>query len=234
MLQIDQIQVNYGAAPALWDVSLHINPGELISVIGPNGAGKTTLINAVMGLNPLKSGKIVWEGETVSLLPPQRLCERGLALVPESRRLFTTMTVRENLELGAMHPAARAQRAQTMEQVCALFPAVRAKLDQVSGTLSGGQQQMVAIGRAMMALPRLLLLDEPSLGLAPSIVGEMFRSIESIHRSGTAVMLVEQNVSRALAISQRTYVLENGRVVTSGLSSELGSRDEIRKAYLGI
>jgi branched-chain amino acid transport system ATP-binding protein len=234
MLQIDQIQVNYGAAPALWDVSLHINPGELISVIGPNGAGKTTLINAVMGLNPLKSGKIVWEGETVSLLPPHRLCERGLALVPESRRLFTTMTVRENLELGAMHPAARAQRAQTLEQVCALFPAVRAKLDQVSGTLSGGQQQMVAIGRAMMALPRLLLLDEPSLGLAPSIVGEMFRSIESIHRSGTAVMLVEQNVSRALAISQRTYVLENGRVVTSGLSSELGSRDEIRKAYLGI
>ena len=234
MLQIDQIQVNYGAAPALWDISLHINPGELISVIGPNGAGKTTLINAVMGLNPLKSGKIVWEGETVSLLPPHRLCERGLALVPESRRLFTTMTVRENLELGAMHPAARAQRAHTLEQVCALFPAVRAKLDQVSGTLSGGQQQMVAIGRAMMALPRLLLLDEPSLGLAPSIVGEMFRSIESIHRSGTAVMLVEQNVSRALAISQRTYVLENGRVVTSGLSSELGSRDEIRKPYLGI
>jgi len=234
MLQIDQIQVNYGAAPALWDISLHINPGELISVIGPNGAGKTTLINAVMGLNPLKSGKIVWEGETVSLLPPHRLCERGLALVPESRRLFTTMTVRENLELGAMHPAARAQRAHTLEQVCALFPAVRAKLDQVSGTLSGGQQQMVAIGRAMMALPRLLLLDEPSLGLAPSIVGEMFRSIESIHRSGTAVMLVEQNVSRALAISQRTYVLENGRVVTSGLSSELGSRDEIRQAYLGI
>jgi len=234
MLQIDQIQVNYGAAPALWDISLHINPGELISVIGPNGAGKTTLINAVMGLNPLKSGKIVWEGETVSLLPPHRLCERGLALVPESRRLFTTMTVRENLELGAMHPAARAQRAHTLEQVCALFPAVRAKLDQVSGTLSGGQQQMVAIGRAMMALPRLLLLDEPSLGLAPSIVGEMFRSIESIHRSGTGVMLVEQNVSRALAISQRTYVLENGRVVTSGLSSELGSRDEIRKAYLGI
>ena len=180
MLQIDQIQVNYGAAPALWDISLHINPGELISVIGPNGAGKTTLINAVMGLNPLKSGKIVWEGETVSLLPPHRLCERGLALVPESRRLFTTMTVRENLELGAMHPAARAQRAHTLEQVCALFPAVRAKLDQVSGTLSGGQQQMVAIGRAMMALPRLLLLDEPSLGLAPSIVGEMFRSIESI------------------------------------------------------
>jgi branched-chain amino acid transport system ATP-binding protein len=234
MLQIEKIQVNYGAAPALWDVSLHIEPGELVSVIGPNGAGKTTLINAVMGLSPLKSGRIVWEGETVSLLPPHRLCEKGLALVPESRRLFTGMTVRENLELGAMHPAARAVRDQTFEQVCELFPAVRAKLSQVSGTLSGGQQQMVAIGRAMMALPRLLLLDEPSLGLAPSIVAEMFRAIESIHQSGTAVMLVEQNVSRALAISQRTYVLENGRVVTSGVSSELSRRDEIRKAYLGV
>jgi branched-chain amino acid transport system ATP-binding protein len=133
-----------------------------------------------------------------------------------------------------MHPAARAVRDQTFEKVCELFPAVRAKLGQVSGTLSGGQQQMVAIGRAMMALPRLLLLDEPSLGLAPSIVGEMFRAIEAIHQSGTAVMLVEQNVSRALAISQRTYVLENGRVVTSGVSSELSRRDEIRKAYLGV
>ena len=234
MLLIEQIQVNYGAAPALWDVSLQVHAGELVSVIGPNGAGKTTLINAVMGLCPLKSGHIAWEGETVSALPAHRLCERGLALVPESRRLFTGMTVRENLELGAMHPAARAVRDRTFEQVCELFPAVRAKLGQVSGTLSGGQQQMVAIGRAMMALPRLLLLDEPSLGLAPSIVGEMFRAIESIHHSGTAVMLVEQNVSRALAISQRTYVLENGRVVTSGASSELSRRDEIRKAYLGI
>jgi len=234
MLQIDQIQVNYGAAPALWDISLEINAGELVSVIGPNGAGKTTLILAVMGLNRLAAGKIVWEGETVSSLPPHLLCEKGLALVPESRRLFTGMTVRENLELGAMHPAAKAARARTFEQVCDLFPAVRAKLDQVSGTLSGGQQQMVAIGRAMMALPRLLLLDEPSLGLAPSIVGEMFRAIESINQSGTAVMLVEQNVSRALAISKRTYVLENGRVVTSGASSELSHRPEIRKAYLGI
>jgi branched-chain amino acid transport system ATP-binding protein len=215
-------------------VSLQINTGELVSVIGPNGAGKTTLIQAIMGMNALKQGKIEWEGETISALPAHRLCEKGLALVPESRRLFTGMTVRENLELGAMHPAARAVRARTFEQVCELFPAVRAKLGQVSGTLSGGQQQMVAIGRAMMALPRLLLLDEPSLGLAPSIVAEMFRAIEAIHQSGTAVMLVEQNVSRALAISQRTYVLENGRVVTSGLSSELSRRDEIRKAYLGV
>ena len=234
MLQIDQIQVNYGAAPALWDVSLQINAGELVSVIGPNGAGKTTLIQAVMGMNALQRGTIEWEGERISALPAHRMCEKGLALVPESRRLFTGITVRENLELGAMHPAARAVRERTFEQVCDLFPAVRAKLGQVSGTLSGGQQQMVAIGRAMMALPRLLLLDEPSLGLAPSIVGEMFRAIEAIHQSGTAVMLVEQNVSRALAISQRTYVLENGRVVTSGASAELSHRPEIRKAYLGV
>ena len=234
MLQIDQIQVNYGAAPALWEVSLEVKTGELVSVIGPNGAGKTTLINAVMGLNPLKSGKIVWEDETISKLSPHQLCEKGLALVPESRRLFTGMTVRENLELGAMHPAARAVRHRTFEQVCDLFPAVRAKLDQVSGTLSGGQQQMVAIGRAMMALPRLLLLDEPSLGLSPVIVVEMFRAIESINRSGTSVLLVEQNVSRALAISERTYVLENGHVITSGDSQELSNRPEIRKAYLGI
>ena len=234
MLHIDQIQVNYGEAPALWDVSLQIHTGELVSVIGPNGAGKTTLIQAIMGLNAIQRGQIVWEGETISSLPAHRLCERGLALVPESRRLFTGMTVRENLELGAMHPAARAVRERTLEQVCDLFPAVRAKLAQVSGTLSGGQQQMVAIGRAMMALPRLLLLDEPSLGLAPSIVGEMFRAIEAIHQSGTAVLLVEQNVSRALAISQRTCVLENGRVVTSGASAELSHRPEIRKAYLGI
>ena len=234
MLQIDQIQVNYGAAPALWEVSLEVKTGELVSVIGPNGAGKTTLINAVMGLNPLKSGKVVWEDETISKLSPHQLCEKGLALVPESRRLFTGMTVRENLELGAMHPAARAVRHRTFEQVCDLFPAVRAKLDQVSGTLSGGQQQMVAIGRAMMALPRLLLLDEPSLGLSPVIVVDMFRAIESINRSGTSVLLVEQNVSRALAISERTYVLENGRVITSGDSQELSNRPEIRKAYLGI
>ena len=234
MLRIDQIQVNYGAAPALWEVSLEVKTGELVSVIGPNGAGKTTLINAVMGLNPVKSGKIDWEGETISKLSPHHLCEKGLALVPESRRLFTGMTVRENLELGAMHPAARAVRHRTFEQVCDLVPAVRAKLDQVSGTLSGGQQQMVAIGRAMMALPRLLLLDEPSLGLSPVIVVEMFRAIESINRNGTSVLLVEQNVSRALAISKRTYVLENGRVITSGDSQELGNRPEIRKAYLGI
>jgi branched-chain amino acid transport system ATP-binding protein len=234
MLQLQDVRVNYGAAPALWGVNLEVRAGELVSVIGPNGAGKTTLIHAVMGLNRLASGQVIWDGEIISSLPPSRLCERGLALVPESRRLFTGMTVRENLELGAMHPLARQRRADTFERVCELFPAVRQKLPQLAGTLSGGQQQMVAIGRAMMALPRLLLLDEPSLGLAPAIVADMFRVIQAIHREGTAVMLVEQNVSRALAISSRTYVLENGRVIAEGESQELANRPEIRKAYLGL
>lgn len=234
MLQLQDIQVKYGAAPALWGVSLEVRAGELVSVIGPNGAGKTTLIHAVMGLNRLAAGTVRWEGEAISSLPASRLCERGLALVPESRRLFTGMTVLENLELGAMHPAARRRRADTLERVCELFPAVRQKLPQLAGTLSGGQQQMVAIGRAMMALPKLLLLDEPSLGLAPAIVADMFHVIQAIHREGTAVMLVEQNVSRALAISARTYVLENGRVIAEGESQELSSRPEIRKAYLGL
>jgi branched-chain amino acid transport system ATP-binding protein len=234
MLQLQNVQVKYGAAPALWGIDLEVRAGELVSVIGPNGAGKTTLIHAIMGLNRLSGGAVRWEGELVSDLPPSCLCERGLALVPESRRLFTSMTVRENLELGAMHPAAKRRRADSLERVCELFPAVRQKLSQASGTLSGGQQQMVAIGRALMALPRVLLLDEPSLGLAPAIVSDMFRVIQAIHQEGTAVMLVEQNVSRALAISSRTYVLENGRVVAEGASDELSNRPEIRKAYLGL
>jgi branched-chain amino acid transport system ATP-binding protein len=234
MLGLKNIQVNYGAAPALWDISIEIGQNELISVIGPNGAGKTTLINTIMGLNKAKQGQIFWHSEDTTTLPSHLLCEKGIALVPESRRLFTGMTVLENLELGAMHAKAKAKRAQTLEWVCELFPVVKEKLAQSSGTLSGGQQQMVAIGRALMALPELLLLDEPSLGLAPTIVTEMFRVIQKIHREGKSVLLVEQNVSRALSISSRTYVLENGRVVAQGDSSELSKQDDIKKAYLGL
>ncbi len=234
MLCLKNIQVNYGAAPALWDISLDIGQNELISVIGPNGAGKTTLINTIMGLNRVKNGQILWYGDDITSLPSHLLCEKGIALVPESRRLFTSMTVLENLELGAMHSKAKARREQTLEWVCELFPVVKQKLSQASGTLSGGQQQMVAIGRALMALPELLLLDEPSLGLAPSIVTEMFRVIQTIHREGKSVLLVEQNVSRALSISSRTYVLENGHVVAQGDSTELSKQDDIKKAYLGL
>jgi branched-chain amino acid transport system ATP-binding protein len=234
LLEVNEICVNYGEARALTDVSLCVKDKELISIIGPNGAGKTTLVNAIMGLNPLVSGEIRWHGELVSDLAAHTLCQRGLALVPESRRLFTSMTVKENLELGAMHGRAKAVRSNSMDKVCDLFPVVREKLGQLAGTLSGGQQQMVAIGRAMMALPRLLLLDEPSLGLAPSIVKEMFTAIQKIHDSGTAIMLIEQNVSKALAISERTYVLEMGKILMSGSSTELSQNPEIRKAYLGL
>lgn len=234
MLGLKNIQVNYGAAPALWDISIDIGDNELISVIGPNGAGKTTLINTIMGLNRVKQGQIYWRSKDITDLPSHLLCERGIALVPESRRLFTSMSVLENLQLGAMHQKAKAKRAQTLEWVCELFPVVKQKLSHASGTLSGGQQQMVAIGRALMALPELLLLDEPSLGLAPSIVTEMFRVIQKIHKEGKSVLLVEQNVSRALSISSRTYVLENGRVVAQGDSTELSKQDDIKKAYLGL
>jgi branched-chain amino acid transport system ATP-binding protein len=234
MLELQNVHVNYGAAPALWEVSMSIFPKELVCVIGPNGAGKTTLINAIMGLNRTRLGSILWDGEDLTGLPAHRLCERGLALVPEGRRLYGSMSVHENLLLGAVHPKARAKRADTLEWVCELFPVVKAKLNQAAAQLSGGQQQMVAIGRALMALPQLLLLDEPSLGLAPSIVIEMFNVIQTINRGGTSVLLVEQNVSRALAVSERTYVLENGRIVSSGPSDVIASQPEIKKAYLGL
>jgi branched-chain amino acid transport system ATP-binding protein len=234
MLELQNVYVNYGAAPALWAVSMQIEPQELVCVIGPNGAGKTTLINTIMGLNRTREGKILWQGEDLTGLAAHRLCERGLALVPEGRRLFGSMSVQENLLLGAVHPKARAKRADTLEWVCHLFPVVKTKLKQASAELSGGQQQMVAIGRALMALPQLLLLDEPSLGLAPSIVTEMFNVIQAIHERGTSVLLVEQNVSRALAVSERTYVLENGRIVSSGASDVIANQPEIRKAYLGL
>jgi branched-chain amino acid transport system ATP-binding protein len=225
--------VAYGAATALWDISLKVNDGELLCVVGPNGAGKSTLINAIAGLNRLQSGTASFDGVDLAKQPAHRMCSAGIALVPESRRLFTQMTVRENLELGAYAPHARPSRQKTLERVCELFPALRTKLESPAGSLSGGQQQMVAIGRALMALPKLLLLDEPSLGLAPSIVLDMFRVIKSIHAEGIAVLLVEQNVSMALEIAERAAVIEEGRITAFGTPEQLLSRPEIRRAYLG-
>ena len=233
MLELQNVYVNYGAAPALWAVSMQIEPQELVCVIGPNGAGKTTLINTIMGLNRTREGKILWQGEDLTGLAAHRLCERGLALVPEGRRLFGSMSVQENLLLGAVHPKARAKRADTLEWVCHLFPVVKTKLKQASAELSGGQQQMVAIGRALMALPQLLLLDEPSLGLAPSIVTEMFNVIQAIHERGTSVLLVEQNATRALGLAQRAYVMESGHVSLEGDAQELLHNPQVRAAYLG-
>ncbi|PJI40978.1 ABC transporter ATP-binding protein [Ferrovibrio sp.] len=234
MLEVSNLKVAYGAAPALWDVSIKVGTGELVCVVGPNGAGKTTLINTLAGLNRASQGGIVFHGKDVTRIAPHKFCQAGIAIVPESRRLFASMTVMENLELGSYLPEAKARRKETLEQVCELFPAVRQKLPMPAGSLSGGQQQMVAIGRALMARPRLLLLDEPSLGLAPSIVMDMFDAIRRINADGLSILLVEQNVSMAMEIAKRVYVLEEGRIVMEGPADDLMRRPEIRKAYLGL
>ncbi|MBI5719351.1 MAG: ABC transporter ATP-binding protein [Burkholderiales bacterium] len=234
MLEVRDLQVAYGAAPALWGVTLDLRERELLCVVGPNGAGKTTLINTLAGVLRAKAGQIVFEGRDISTLPPHLFCEAGIAIVPEGRRLFGSMSVLENLEIGSVLPAAKARRGESMAMVLALFPALREKLAQAAGELSGGQQQMVAIGRALMARPRLLLLDEPSLGLSPLIVTELFAAIRRVHREGTAVLLVEQNVATALRVADRAYVLEEGRMVAEGTPDALMQRDEIRRAYLGV
>lgn len=234
MLEVRDLKVSYGAAPALWDISIAVESGELVCVVGPNGAGKTTLINTIAGLNRAGGGSIVFDGVEMTRISPHRFCQAGIAIVPESRRLFTGMTVLENLELGSYLPEARAHRQETLEQVCDLFPAVRQKLHMPAGSLSGGQQQMVAIGRALMARPKLLLLDEPSLGLAPSIVMDMFDVIRRINADGLSILLVEQNVTMAMELATRAYVLEEGHVVMNGPANDLLQRAEVRKAYLGL
>ncbi len=234
MLELQQLTVAYGEARAVWEVSLRVAPGELLCIVGPNGAGKTTLVNTVAGILRPMAGRIVMEGTDITRLAPHRFCQAGIALVPEGRRLFTGLTVAENLDIGSFLPAAKARRRQTLEEVLALFPALKAKLPAPAGELSGGQQQMVAIARALMARPRLLLLDEPSLGLSPLVVASMFDAIGKISASGITVVLVEQNVAMAMRISHRACVLEQGRIVAEGVPEELMQRAEVRQAYLGV
>jgi branched-chain amino acid transport system ATP-binding protein len=234
MLEVRDLQVAYGQAKALWGVSFELRQRELLCVVGPNGAGKTTLINTLAGVLRARSGRMVFEGRDITALPPHRFCEAGIAIVPEGRRLFGSMSVLENLEIGSVLPAAKARRSDTLASVLALFPALQVKLGQAAGELSGGQQQMVAIGRALMARPRLLLLDEPSLGLSPLIVHEMFGAIRRVNDEGTAVLMVEQNVAMAMRVAHRAYVLEEGRMVAEGTPDALMQRDEIRLAYLGV
>jgi branched-chain amino acid transport system ATP-binding protein len=234
MLRAERLCVRYGAAQALWDVALRVAPGELVCIVGPNGAGKSTLINTIAGLNRVASGTLRFDQADLAALPPHRFCAEGIALVPEGRRLFTAMTVRENLELGSLLPAAKARRKETLARVGAMFPIVLEHLERQAGTLSGGQQQMVAIARALMARPRLLLLDEPSLGLAPLIVHAMFEAIRRINADGTAILLVEQNVAAALAVADRAYVLDEGRIVAEGTPETLQADPQLRRAYLGI
>jgi branched-chain amino acid transport system ATP-binding protein len=233
MLEVERIQVSYGAAPAISEVSIRIGAGELVCVGGPNGAGKTTLTNAIAGLHRIEAGALKLDGRELSKLPRHAFCGEGIAIVPEGRRLFAGMSVRENLELGSYRRAARARRAESLERVCEVFPILRERLEQPAGTLSGGQQQMLAIGRALMARPRLLLLDEPSLGLAPAVVLAVFNVIKEINAGGVAVLLVEQNVALAFEIAARAYVLEEGCIAAEGRPQELLAQADIRRAYLG-
>ena len=233
MLEITHLDVAHGEAVAVRDVSLRVRPRELVTVVGPNGAGKTTLINAIAGLLPVGRGRIRLGDRDLAALPAHELCRYGLALVPEGRRLFGAMTLEENLEIGCYARSARSRRAESLARVYATFPILRERRRQLAGSLSGGQQQMVAIGRALMARPSLLLLDEPSLGLAPAIVDQVFEVIAGIHADGVAVLLVEQNVVQAFAIAARAYVLEQGRIVAEGAPAELAQDARIREAYLG-
>ena len=234
MLELDTVEARYGTATALSDISLNVGAGELVCVVGPNGAGKSTLINVIAGMHRVAAGSIRLGTRNLAHLQSHRFCAEGIAIVPEGRRLFGTMTVCENLELGSYLAGAKARRKESLENACAMFPVLRDKLGQRAETLSGGQQQMVAIARALMACPRLLLLDEPSLGLAPIIVLEVFNSIKRINAEGVAVLLVEQNVAMALDLANRAYVLEEGRIVAQGTPGDLLAQPHIQRAYLGV
>ncbi|HWP22925.1 MAG TPA: ABC transporter ATP-binding protein [Candidatus Binatia bacterium] len=233
MLEIKNLHVSYGPLLALHGVDLLVHAGEMVALVGPNGAGKSTLLKTIAGLLAPRSGEIRWQGEPLHTLPPQRIVERGIALVPEGRRLFAAMTVRDNLELGAFtERAQRGKRAQ-MERVFALFPRLYERRRQTAGLLSGGEQQMLALSRALMGLPRLLLLDEPSLGLAPKVVESIFGVLTELHRGGMGLLIVEQNVHAVLELAERAYILEGGRIVGEGDGQKLLADDHIQAAYLG-
>lgn len=234
MLVVEHLAVFYGDVQALWDVSLEVHEGEIVTLIGSNGAGKTTTLNTISGLIRPRQGQVTFLGQARHAESPQRIVEAGLIHIAEGRELFPSMTVLENLELGAFPKRARRQRRQTLAYVMDLFPRLSERQHQLAGTLSGGEQQMVAIARGLMARPRLLMLDEPSLGLAPLLVAELFDCIRRINADQVTVLLVEQNVHQALAIAHRAYVLENGRTVRSGTSTALLSDDAIQEAYLGL
>jgi branched-chain amino acid transport system ATP-binding protein len=234
LLRVDGIEVGYGDLTAVRDVSLEVREGEAVALIGANGAGKTTTLRAISGLLPLRRGRIEFEGQRLDGLTSAQIVARGIAHVPEGRQLFPTMTVLENLQLGARTRAARAGRDESLGRVFDLFPRLRERSEQLAGTLSGGEQQMCAIGRGLMACPRLLMLDEPSLGLAPVMVKAIFEDLGRINVQGLTILLVEQNVLRSLHLAHRGYVLENGRVTRSGAGPELLASGHIKQAYLGL
>jgi branched-chain amino acid transport system ATP-binding protein len=235
MLSVRELDLYYGDAQALDGVSLEIARGEIVAIVGANGAGKTSLIRAIAGMNRPRRGTIEFEGQRLVGEPTHRICDLGIGQVPEGRQIFPSLTVRENLEMGAAIPRARSGLKDSMNRVYALFPRLAERQRQAAGTLSGGEQQMLAIGRCLMGAPRLVMFDEPSLGLAPVVVGEMFRVIERLNQDdGLTVVLVEQNVAQSLALAHRAYVLENGRIVLSGSGAALLANDGVRQAYVGI
>jgi len=234
MLRVTDLDVYYGDAQALWNLSLNVADAEVVSIVGSNGAGKSTLVNTIMGMLVPRRGRIILDDVDITDMPGHRMCRAGVAIVPEGRRLFPAMTVRDNLDLGAFNPAARARHAESLEWVHTLFPRLAERRAQVAGSLSGGEQQMVALGRALMARPWLLLMDEPSLGLAPVVVDEVFDAIETVRGEGVGIVLVEQNVQRALDISSRAYLLAEGRIVLEGDAKEMAQNPEVRRAVLGV
>lgn len=233
MLSVKNLTVSYGAIEAIRDVTLEVGDGEIVSLIGANGAGKTTTLHAITGLVPAKSGEILYNGTDLRHVPPHKIVSLGLAHVPEGRHVFARMTVAENIAMGAYCRKDAAGIARDLERVYASFPRLREREKQLAGTLSGGEQQMLAMGRAMMSSPKLVVMDEPSMGLSPIMVDEVFSIIREMHKSGITVLLVEQNAKKALSVADRAYVLENGRITMSGSAAELAGDDRVRRAYLG-
>lgn len=234
MLRVNNINVSYKDLQVLWDVNFEVREGELAVLLGSNGAGKTTILNAISGLLAKNKGSIEFMGKDITNIPGYKVAEFGIIHVPEGRRLFTEMTVLENLEIGSLFPEAKAKRKETLRKVFDLFPILEEKKNQEAGKLSGGQQQMVAIGRGLMALPKLLILDEPSLGLAPVLVTQIFDIVKEINKQGVTVLLVEQNVGQTLKLCSRAYVLENGSVTLEGTGKDLLANEHVKEAYLGI
>ncbi len=234
LLEVEKIGAAYGEVRALWDVSFFVRDGEIVTLLGANGAGKTTTMRVISGLLRPIAGEVRLAGQAIHRLPAPRIVQSGIVQIPEGRRLWPRMTVLENLELGAYSPASRPRRDESMAWVFSLFPRLAERRTQLAGTLSGGEQQMLAIGRGLMSRPRLLMLDEPSLGLAPILVREVFSIIRKINAEGVTVLLVEQNVRQALEIATRGYVLETGRITRSGSASDLLEDPEIKRAYLGM
>jgi branched-chain amino acid transport system ATP-binding protein len=234
VLSLSGVSASYGAVPAVSDISIEVGEGEAVGLLGANGAGKSTTLRAISGLVRLTAGRVNFLGRDISTLPPYKVTELGIAHVPEGRQVFPDMTVQENLEIGAYVPRAKADRSRTIDLVFGIFPVLAERRWQLAGTMSGGEQQMLAVGRGLMLKPRLLMLDEPSLGLAPVMTDVTFEKIGEIHTMGTAILLVEQNVSRALALVQRAYVLESGRVIMAGASAELANNKQVKTAYLGM